>query len=199
MLKIGITGNIGSGKTTICKLFELLSAPVFYADFYGKKVMAEDLVLVKAIRSTFGAEAYFADGSLNRKYISNIVFKNEAELEKLNALVHPAVFRAFDEWTIQFNTKNYVLKEAAVLFESGSDKQCDKTIVVAASLVVRVQRVMQRDQLTEAEVLRREEKQMPQQEKEAKADFVIYNDPQMMIIPQVLEIHRQLLQLAKAQ
>jgi dephospho-CoA kinase len=196
MLKIGITGNIGSGKTTVCKLFELLGAPVFYADFYGKKVMTEDVVLVEAIRKTFGAEAYFADGGLNRKYISNIVFKNEAELEKLNALVHPAVFRAFDEWAVSFNTKNYVLKEAAILFESGSDKQCDKTIVVAAALDIRLKRVMQRDQLTEAEVLRREEKQMPQQEKISKADFVIYNEPQMMVIPQVLQIHQQLLQLA---
>lgn len=199
MLKIGITGNIGSGKTTVCQMFELLGVPVFYADFYGKKVMTEDLVLVGAIRNTFGAEAYFADGSLNRKYISNIVFNNETELEKLNALVHPAVFRAFDEWASQVNTKNYVLKEAAILFESGSDKQCDKTIVVAAALDVRLKRVMQRDQLTEAEVLRREEKQMPQQEKIAKADFVVYNDPQMMVIPQVLEIHRRLLQLSKNQ
>lgn len=199
MLKIGITGNIGSGKTTVCQLFELLGAPVFFADFHAKRVMTEDLVLVETIRNTFGAEAYFKDGSLNRKYISNIVFKNEAELEKLNALVHPAVFRAFDLWAIQFNTKIYVLKEAAILFESGSDRQCDKTIVVAASLDVRIKRVMQRDQLTEAEVLRREEKQMPQQEKEAKADFVIYNNPQMMVIPQVLQIHQQLLQLVKGQ
>ena len=199
MLKIGITGNIGSGKTTVCQLFELLGVPVFYADFYGKKVMTEDLVLVAAIRNTFGTEAYFENGSLNRKYISNIVFNNEAELEKLNALVHPAVFRAFDEWAIPFNTKNYVLKEAAVLFESGSDKQCDKTIVVAAALDVRLKRVIQRDNLTDAEVLRREEKQMPQQEKMAKADFVIYNEPQTMVIPQVLEIHRQLLQIGKNQ
>lgn len=197
MLKIGITGNIGSGKTTVCKMFELLGVPVFYADFHAKKVMAEDDILIESIRSTFGQEAYFADKSLNRKYLSKIVFNNEAELQKLNALVHPAVFRAFDEWAKQYEQHFYVLKEAAVLFESGSDKQCDKTIVVSAALGVRIQRVMQRDNLSEEEVFRREKKQMPQTEKEAKADFIIRNNPQMLVIPQVLQVHQQLLTLAQ--
>jgi dephospho-CoA kinase len=197
MLKIGITGNIGSGKTTVSKVFELLGIPVFYADFHARKVMTDDAILVAAIRTHFGAEAYFADGNLNRKYISNIVFNNEIELNKLNALVHPAVFRAFDVWAEAYQHKKYVLKEAAILFESGSNQQCDKTIVVAAALDVRVKRVMQRDQLTEEEVLRREKKQMPQAEKEAKADFIILNDAQTMVIPQVLQIHQQLLELAK--
>lgn len=197
MLKIGITGNIGSGKTTICKLFELLKTPVFYADFHAKKVMMEDPVLAEAIRNDFGAEAYFEDGSLNRKYISNIVFNNDAELKKLNALVHPAVFRAFDTWAEQHQHNFYVLKEAALLFESGSNQQCDQTIVVAAALDARVKRVVQRDQLTEEEVLRREKKQIPQEEKEAKANFIIHNDAQNMVVPQVLQIHQQLLALAQ--
>ncbi|MGI4020948.1 MAG: dephospho-CoA kinase [Janthinobacterium lividum] len=197
MLKIGITGNIGSGKTTVCQLFELLQIPVFYADFHAKKVMTEDAVLVAAIRNNFGAEAYFADGILNRKHISSIVFNNDIELNKLNSLVHPAVFRAFEEWAKQYQHNFYVLKEAALLFESGSNQQCDKTIVVAAALDVRLQRVMQRDNLTEEEVLRREKKQMPQQEKEAKADFIVVNDAQTLVIPQVLAIHQQLLVLAK--
>lgn len=197
MLKIGITGNIGSGKTTVCKLFELLQIPVFYADFHAKKVMTEDAILISAIRQNFGNEAYFADGNLNRKHISNIVFNNDAELNMLNSLVHPAVFRAFDVWAEAYQHKKYVLKEAAILFESGSNRQCDKTIVVSAALDVRVQRVMQRDNLTEQEVLRREKKQMPQAEKEAKADFVVLNDAQMLVIPQVLKIHQQLLALAK--
>lgn len=197
MLKIGITGNIGSGKTTVCKLFELLQIPVFYADFHAKKVMTEDVVLIAEIRKNFGAEAYFADGNLNRKHISNIVFNNDTELNRLNSLVHPAVFRAFDVWAEAYQHKKYVLKEAAILFESGSNQQCDKTIVVSAALDVRVQRVIQRDNLTEQEVLRREKKQMPQEEKEAKADFVVLNDAQTLVIPQVLKIHQQLLALAK--
>lgn len=197
MLKIGITGNIGSGKTTVCKLFELLNVPVFYADFHAKKVMTEDLVLVNAIRKDFGNEAYFIDGKLNRKYLANIVFNNDAALKKLNALVHPAVFRAFDEWTKQYQHEKYVLKEAALLFESGSDRQCDQTIVVSASLDVRVKRVMLRDSLSEEEVICREKKQMPQAEKEAKANFVVLNEAQNMVIPQVLEIHKKLLLLAQ--
>ncbi len=199
MLRIGITGNIGSGKTTVCRLFELLGVPVFYADYHAKKVMTEDLVLVEAIRKTFGKEAYFEDQTLNRKYISSIVFNNDAELKKLNALVHPAVFRAFDVWAEQYQHKNYVLKEAALLFESGSDQQCDQTIVVSATLDERVKRVMQRDNLSEEEVLGREKKQMPQVEKEAKADFIILNEAQTMVIPQVLKINEALLELAKKQ
>jgi len=197
MLKIGITGNIGSGKTTVCKLFELLGIPVFYADFHAKKLMTEDAALVAAICSNFGDEAYFANGSLNRKHISTIVFNNETELKKLNALVHPAVFRAFDQWAEQYQQHFYVLKEAALLFESGSNQQCDQTIVVAAALDARVKRVVQRDQLTEEEVLRREKKQIPQEEKEAKANFIIHNDAQNMVVPQVLQIHQQLLALAQ--
>ncbi len=198
MLKIGITGNIGSGKTTVSKVFELLGIPVFYADYQAQKLMTENAVLVNAIRKTFGAEAYFADGSLNRKYLSGIVFNQEIELKKLNALVHPAVFRAFEVWAEDYQHKKYVLKEAALLFESGSDQQCDRTIVVSAALDVRIQRVMQRDKISKTEVLRREEKQLPQAEKEAKADFIVQNDANMLVIPQVLKIHEQLLELAKS-
>lgn len=197
MLKVGITGNIGSGKTTVSKLFELLGVPVFYADDEAKRVMTADADLVEAIRKNFGETAYFADQTLNRKHLSDIVFNNDAELKKLNALVHPAVFRAFDKWAEQYQQHFYVLKEAALLFESGSNLQCDKTMVVAAAPDVRVRRVMQRDHLTAEEVLRREEKQMPQAEKEAKADYIILNDQQTMMIPQVLKIHQQLLAIVK--
>jgi dephospho-CoA kinase len=116
MLKIGLTGNIGSGKTTVAKVFELLGIPVFYADDEAKKAMVTDAILMEALKQTFGRESYFDDGSLNRKHIAGIVFNNEAELKKLNALVHPATFRAFDNWILNIKDAPYVIKEAAILF-----------------------------------------------------------------------------------
>jgi dephospho-CoA kinase len=192
MLKIGITGNIGSGKTTVSRLFELLDIPVFYADDHAKKVMVADAQLIKGIKNTFGSQAYFADGTLNRKYIAGIVFNNEAELKKLNALVHPAVFRAFDSWVLQHNHAPYVLKEAAVLFESGSYKDCDYVIMVTAPLNMRIQRVMKRDGITEAEAKSRNAKQMPEEEKQQLASFTIANDNSQLVIPQVLELHERI-------
>lgn len=115
MLKIGLTGNMGSGKTTVSKIFEILGVPVFYADDEAKKVMVTDPVLVQNIKSAFGTNAYFDDGALNRKHISAIAFNNETELQRLNALVHPAVFRAFDTWVANIKAAPYVVKEAALL------------------------------------------------------------------------------------
>jgi dephospho-CoA kinase len=144
MLKIGITGNIGSGKTTVSKLFELIGIPVFYADDAAKILMVTDEVLIAGIKQTFGAESYLDDKTLNRKHIADIVFNDETQLAKLNALVHPAVFRAFDKWAEEELKDDvpYVLKEAAVLFESSSYKFCDKTIMVTAPLELRIKRVM---------------------------------------------------------
>jgi len=195
MLKIGITGNIGSGKTTVSRLFELLGIPVFYADDEAKKVMTTDGELVAAIKNTFGTEAYFANGMLNRKYIAGIVFNQESELQKLNSLVHPAVFRAFDAWIEQHRNAPYVLKEAAVLFEIGSYKDCDYTIIVTAPAPVRIARVMQRDGISQADALSRNNKQMPEAEKQELANFVLCNDNSKLLIPQVLALHEQFLQL----
>ena len=189
MLKIGLTGNMGSGKTTVSKVFEILGIPVFYADDEAKKVMVTDQILINSIKSTFGEISYFADGTLNRKHIAAIVFNNDAELKKLNALVHPAVFRAFDEWVKNFNDIPYVLKEAALLFESDSYKFCDYTIMVQAPLETRIKRVMQRDGLTLDEVERRNSNQFPEEKKTQLADYIIKNDDTQLVIPQVLEMH----------
>lgn len=196
MLKIGITGNIGSGKTTVSRLFELLDIPVFYADDHAKQVMVTDELLITGIKQTFGAEAYFANGTLNRKHIAGIVFNNDAELQKLNALVHPAVFRAFDNWVIQHTSTPYVLKEAAILFESGSYKDCNYNIIVTAPTQMRIKRVMLRDGITQAEAESRNSLQMPQEEKQQLANFAITNDNTQLVIPQVLALHEQLLKLS---
>ena len=196
MLKIGITGNIGGGKTTVSKIFEVLEIPVFYADDAAKKVMVEDIILIDAIKSAFGNESYFSDGSLNRKHIASIVFNNESELVNLNTIVHPAVFRAFDTWVAQIKNAPYVMKEAALLFESTSYKMCDYSIMVTAPLELRIERVLKRDGLTRAEIESRNAKQFSEEKKTQLADFVVRNDDTELVIPQVIELHKQFLALA---
>lgn len=196
MLKVGITGNIGGGKTTVSKIFEVLGIPVFYADDAAKSVMVNDPILIDAIKSTFGKESYFEDGALNRKHIAGIVFNSGAELDKLNAIVHPAAFRAFDNWLLMHTDALYVLKEAALLFESDSYKMCDKTIMVTAPQEMRIQRVMQRDNLQKDEILKREARQFSEEKKLSLADFVIRNDEKELVIPQVLKLHHEFENLA---
>jgi dephospho-CoA kinase len=190
-LKIGITGGIGSGKTTVCKIFETLGIPVYYADERAKWLMTNDLELVKNIKILFGKAAY-NDGILNRSYIAEIAFSDPQKLEQLNSLVHPAVLRDGEIWQESHPNVPYTLKEAALLFESGSYKQLDKIIVVTAPLELRIQRVLQRDQTSREAVEARIAKQMLEEEKIKRADFIIINDNTHALIPQVLQIHRQL-------
>ncbi len=199
MYKVGITGGIGSGKTTACKVFEVLGIPVFYADTVAKEIMCKDAVLVAGIKTAFGNESYFEDGKLNNKHIAGIVFNNEKALEQLNALVHPAVFRAFDTWeaTIPSGTP-YTLKEAALLFESGSYKMCDTTILVTAPYENKLKRVMQRDGVSAEQVKARMDKQLSDEEKSKLANHFIVNDEQQSIIEQVLILHQQFLKAAEA-
>ncbi|GAA4088398.1 dephospho-CoA kinase [Mucilaginibacter panaciglaebae] len=196
MLKIGITGNIGSGKTTVSKLFEVLGIPVFYADTAAKNMMTGDPQLVADIRNAFGDAAYFTDGVLNRKYLANIVFNDDAQLAKLNALTHPAVFRAFDIWVAGIKEAPYVIKEAALLFESASYKMCDYSLLVTAPLKLRIERVTRRDDISPAQVEAREAKQLTQEKKRELADYIIENDETQLLIPQVLKLHETFLQLA---
>jgi len=195
MLKVGITGNIGSGKTTVSKIFEVLGIPVFYADDEAKKVMVNDAILIVELKQAFGEQSYFEDGSLNRKHIAGIVFNNEAELKKLNAIVHPAVFRAFDSWVLRFKNAPYVLKEAALLFESSSFKMCDKSIMVTAPLELRIARVMLRDGFSRDEILNREARQFSEEKKLQLADYAINNDNTELVIPQVVALHEQFINI----
>ena len=198
MFKIGVTGNIGSGKSTVCRVFNLLGIPVFYADTAAKNIMTTDNELIKGIRNAFGEPAYFQDGSLNRKFIADIVFNKPGELQKLNALVHPAVFRAFDNWAANITDAPYVIKEAALLFESTSYTHCDSTLLVSAPLEMRKQRVMTRDNISSEEVLAREARQMNEEKKKSLANYIIANDESSLLIPQVLALHNVFLNLAIA-
>jgi dephospho-CoA kinase len=196
MLKIGITGGIGSGKSTVSRIFEVLGVRVFYADDHAKQIMTTDPILIGEIRQTFGKHAYFDDGTLNRKHIADIVFNNHAELAKLNAITHPAVFRAFDAWVAQVSGPSYIIKEAALLFEASSYKICDKTIMVYAPLEVRMNRVIARDNLSRAEAESRNARQFTDEKKMKLADYVIKNDDSELVIPQVLALHQQFLNMA---
>lgn len=196
MLKIGITGGIGSGKTTVCKVFEILGIPVFYADVIAKELMVTDEILMEGIKSAFGIASYDQAGVLNNKHIAGIVFENKLALEKLNALVHPAVFRAFDKWAAAIPASvPYTLKEAALLFESGSYKMCDLTILVTAPLATKLNRVMVRDGVTKEQVLARMDKQLTDDQKIKMADYFIENNDNKSIILQVLALHQQFLNL----
>lgn len=194
MLKVGITGGIGSGKTTVCRIFEVLGIPVFYADLVAKDIMVKDLILVEGVKSAFGQESYFDTGALNNKHIAAIVFNNQLELEKLNALVHPAVFRAFDSWVAGVpGDTPYILKEAALLFESESYKMCDASILVTAPKQTKLGRVTARDGVSTEQVLARMDKQFTDEQKLAVADHHLLNDESASLILQVLALHQTFL------
>ena len=194
-LHIGITGGIGSGKTTVCRIFETLGIPVYYADDEAKALMTADDELRARLVAAFGAKTYRPDGALNRPYLAGLVFNDAAQLARLNGLVHPAVARHGAAWQAAQTGVPYTLKEAALLFESGSDRALDKVITVHAPEALRLERVMHRDGATAAQVRARMAKQLPETEKLARADYIIHNDGEQALIPQVLAIHRQLIDL----
>ena len=194
MLKIGLTGGIGGGKSTVAKVFEVLGMPVYYADDAAKKLMNEEGPLKQQIQKIFGATAY-RNGQLDRKYVADIVFKKPDKLQLLNALVHPATINDAQKW-MQRQRTSYAIKEAALIFESGAQQQLDYVIGVYAPTPLRIQRTMQRDGITEEEVIARINKQLDENSKMQLCDFVIVNDEEQLLIPQVVEVHKKLLKQA---
>jgi len=189
--KIGITGGIGSGKTTVCMIFETLGIPVYYADSRAKQLMNTDPALKAALSEYFGNNIY-NDGGLERRKLANIIFNDKTALEKVNSWVHPAVARDFEQWCTR-QTSPYVLEEAAVIFENNLAHRFDKVILVTAPDSIRIVRVCTREQITPEAVRQRMTNQWPEEKKMAMADFTVYNDNIRLITPQVMEIHRQLL------
>ena len=194
ILKIGLTGGMGSGKTTVSKIFSVLGAPVFYADDAAKTIMNENAELKQKIVSLFGSEAY-SENTLNRKYISSVVFNDPFKLEQLNALVHPITIAAADSW-MQQQTTAYVIKEAALMFEAGAAAHLDYVIGVHAPQALRIQRVVHRDGITREEALARMNNQLDENIKMKLCDFTIVNDEQQSVLGQVLALHEKFILMA---
>ena len=192
MLKVGITGSIGSGKTTVCKIFERLGIPIYYADDRAKALVKENEKLIKSIKALLGENAYTPEGEYNRAYVAGIVFSNTEKLKALNGIIHPAVGKDVKDWQAAQTNVPYTLKEAALLFEAGSYKRLDKIICVVAPEDLRIERVMKRDGVEEVAVRARMDKQWPQIEKMRRSDFLIYNDGSESLIQQVFRVHRYL-------
>ncbi len=191
-ITVGITGGIGSGKTLVCKLFALLGVPIYNADNRAKELT--NSTLINPITKAFGSESY-ENGVLNRGYIAKQVFGNKNQLQLLNSIVHPAVAVDFKNWVSTHKNSEYVLKEAALLVETGSYKQLDKLIVITAPYQLRVERIKKRDAFRSKEEIEKIiESQISDKEKVVLADFVISNNETNLLIPQVLEIDKKIKQ-----
>ena len=196
MLKIGLTGGIGSGKSTVAKIFEVLGIPVYYADTEAKRLMNSNEKIKESIRQHFG-EATYKNEDLDRKYLADIVFNNPEKLELLNALIHPVTIKDAEEW-MQRQAAPYSIKEAALLFESGAAENLDFVIGVYAPQALRIKRVIKRDNLSQDEIVKRINRQVNEEMKMKLCDFVITNNEQELLIPQVLKLHQHFISLANS-
>jgi len=191
MIKLGLTGGIGSGKSTVAKVFQELGVSVYYADNEAKKFLYHDDVKNK-LQALFGTSVIDGQGEVDKAALASIVFTDKTQLEKLNALIHPLLEDDFLEWANQRSSEKYIVKEAAILFEAGFDKSVDKILSISAPVEERIKRVMERDQISRQQVLDRISKQWTDREREAKSDFVINNADGRMILASILAIHQKL-------
>ena len=191
MKLIGITGGIGSGKSTIAKVFMSIGYPVYNSDTRAKELINSNEKLINSIKLSFGDDLYNSQG-LDRKKMASIVFNNPEKLELLNFIIHPTVGKDFEKW-IDLQNTSFILKEAAILFETGIYKSLHKTILVSAPQETRIERVIKRDNTNQEEVLSRMNNQWSEEKKTELADYVIDNSGNKLVIPQVLEIIKQIL------
>ncbi len=195
MLKVGITGNIGSGKTTVCRIFELLDVDIYYADGKAKEILHGNKSK-KKIRELFGQKVFDENENIVNHKLAKIVFNDKNALQNLNNIIHPRVIEDFKNWANNRKSQPYVLKEAALLYETWSYKDLDKIIVVASSVNLMIERVKKRDNVSAGQIKERLANQIDQKTKVSKADYVIYNDEKKLLIPQVIDIHNKLLKIA---
>lgn len=188
MKQIGLTGGIGSGKSTVARFFELLGIPVFNSDLMARKIIETNAEVKSQIKTMFGNDAYFEDGKLNSAFVAETTFSNQEKLNQLNALVHPLVRQAYQKW-MELQNSSYVITEAAILIESGRFKDLDGLICVNAPENLRIERVMKRSQLNHSDILQRISNQMNDEKRSPFCTHTITNDDLQAIIPQVLAIH----------
>ena len=198
MLRVGITGGIGSGKSTVCQIFEHLGVAVYRADLRAKTLYEESDSLKAAVIAEFGEEIYTA-GHLNRARLAQIVFSDKSKLQVLNQLVHPLIFQEYENWCVKHQHDAYTLKEAAIMFESGSYRQLHLIVGVAAPEDIRISRTMDRDGLSKEEVELRIQKQMPQETLLQRCDYVIMNDGRQSLIEQVKNLHSLFIDISERQ
>ena len=192
ILKLGVTGGIGSGKTSVCRVFSVLGIPVFSADNEAREVMDIDTSIMLRINTIAGKNLY-SSGNLDRSELAKLIFNNSRLLEKVNSLVHPVVFSRFREW-VRRQDAPYVIMEAAILFESGADKIVDRIMTVVAPVEQRIERVIRRNMLTSDQVMERMRNQLDDEIRIQRSDYVVSNSENDMIIPVILKIHGELLQ-----
>ena len=191
MKRIGLTGNIGTGKTTIARIFEVLGVPVYHADTRARVILESDNVKLK-ISSLFGNQVINPMNQVDRKALANIVFNDKEKLAELNNLIHPLVEEDFAQWCETHKNEHYILHEAAILFESGFNRLFDASIMVAAPEELCIERVMARDGITKAMVIERMQNQWPQEKKMELSEYVVVNNEHTLVIPQILTIHNAL-------
>lgn len=192
MLKLGVTGGIGSGKTHVSSIISAMGYPVFNADSVARRIVEEDSKIILCIKEVFGDDIYVND-LLNRRRVAELVFSNPNLLETLNSIVHPAVKEYFNNWVLKHQSRSLVVEEAAILFESGTYKNLDKIIVVTAPLELRINRVKERDGVSREAILNRINSQFSQEELIKRGDYIIENDGVQLILPQIVVIINDLL------
>lgn len=195
MFKVGLTGGIGSGKTTVSKVFRRLGIPVFSADEEAKIITSSDLNVIEQLKKEFGNDIYI-DNELNKEKLASIIFNDDKALHKVNSIIHPVVREYFIKWCTEQKSP-YVIEEAAILFESGAHKEMDYTINVHADELVRINRVMKRNTTSFEQVKERIKNQLSDDERFKLADVTVYNNEDDMILPQILKIHQEIINRIK--
>ncbi|MBN1769309.1 MAG: dephospho-CoA kinase [Prolixibacteraceae bacterium] len=193
MLKIGLTGGIGAGKSYVGRIFSKLGIPVFIADIEARKIQLTDSDIIEKLINLLGNDIYLPNGDINRKKLANIIFNDKIARQQVNEIVHPAVRNKFNCWANK-QTSPYVIQEAAIIFENQQEKNFDRIITVSAPIDERIERIINRDAIRREEVMQRIESQLPDKLKIEKSDFVIYTGTGQLIVPQIIEIHKKITQ-----